>query len=369
MPDPHAPSGAVAPVRRVVAVVVSWRQVDQLAACLGALEAQRHPELEVVVVDNASGDGSLDLLRAATSQPRRHPVTVVANTVNRGFAGGVHDGLAVAGPADAVWLVNVDAIPADDHLSRLVAVLEREPTCGAVQGRLVRTFVGPDGAQVLDSTGIEATRARLFRDRDEGRPVDGTTREPGEVFGVTGACALFRTAALDHVRWRDGTVLTEDLFAYFEDVDLAWRLQRFGWSCRHEPAAVAHHERGGAGPRRSAFVEELNAANRLLVVAAHDGWRSIGASLPLVVVTTVLKLAELALTVPSAWPRASRRTVRGWRAARARRVELEARAPVPAEVVIARWFGPFRFGPWVTTWWRRIRGRAPGVAGGGRAAR
>lgn len=374
-PDPSAgPSGApigpVPPIRRVVAVVVSWRQAHQLGACLAALDAQRDVELDVVVVDNASGDGSLELLTAAEAAPRVHPLTVVANATNRGFAGGVHDGLAAAPrPADAVWLVNVDCVPAPDHLARLVAVLEATPRCGAVQGRLERTVRAPDGGAVLDSTGVVATRARLFRDRDEGRPAAEVARPAAEVFGVTGACALLRSAALDDVRWSDGTVLTEDLFAYFDDVDLAWRLQRFGWSCRHEPAALAVHERGGAGPRRSAFVEELNAANRLLMLATHETWRTLRPGAPALVVTTALKSAELVVTVPRAWWPAVRRLRHGWSAARARAAELEARARVPADEVVARWFEPFPWRRWVATWWRRVRGRAPVVAGGGRRPR
>jgi hypothetical protein len=83
-------------------------------------------------------------------------------------------------------------------------------------------------------------------------------------------------------------------------------------------------------------------------------------------VTTGLKLAELALTVPRAAVPTLRRLRAGWRPARARRVELEARARVPAAEVRERFFEPFAWRPWVTTWWRRIRGRAPGVASGGR---
>lgn len=366
MPD-RPPPVTVRPVRRVAAVVVSWRQADQLGACLAALEQQRDVDLDVVVVDNASDDGSVELLRATAAEERRHTLTVVANRTNRGFAGGVNDGLAaLTRPADAVWLVNVDCLPAPDHLARLVAVLDADPGCAAVQGRLVRSVPASDGSAVLDSTGVVATRARLFRDRDEGRPAAAVDRAAGEVFGVTGACALVRREALDDVRWRDGQVLTEALFAYFDDVDLAWRLQRLGWRCRYEPGADATHERGGAGPRRSPVVEELNAANRLLVVSSHDTWRTLGGSLPLVLATTLLKLGELLLTVPGAWRPALRRLRRGWAGARARGRELDARARVPADAVVDRWFEPFVWGPWVATWWRRIRGRAPGVAGGGR---
>lgn len=378
MPEVGRPPVPVRRIARVVAVVVSWRQVDQLESCLAALDAQDDVALDVVVVDNDSGDGSTELLQTAASAARRHPLTVVGNSTNRGFAGGVHDGLAAAPrPADAVWLVNVDCVPDRDHVARLVAVLDADPRCASVQGRLERSVPADDGGAIVDSTGVVATRARLFRDRDEGRRADDVDRPAGEVFGVTGACALLRTAALEDAAWAGegagagegawtGRVLTEDLFAYFDDVDLAWRLQRLGWRSRYEPAATATHERGGAGPRRSAFVEELNAANRLLVVGTHDTSRTIGRSWPVVAATSTLKLGELLLTVPSAWLPALRRVRRGWGAARARHRELEARARVPAATVVERWFEPFAWGPWVATWWRRVRGRAPGVAGGGR---
>lgn len=369
MPErPRADGDPVDPATwRVLAILVSWRQVDQLAPCLDALEAQDHPHLQVVVVDNDSGDGSVELARAWAAGHRRHPVDVIANDTNRGFTGGVHDGLA-AGDADAydaVWLCNVDAVPRRDHLSRLVAALAADPGRAAVQGRLLRTHRGHDGEVVVDSTGIEATSARLFRDRDEGRPATQVQRAPGEVFGVTGACALLRREALADVAWDGagpwtGRVLTEELFAYFDDVDLAWRLRRMGWRAWHVPDAVAWHERGGAGPRRSPLVEELNAANRLLVLRTCDD----RASRPrlLVTLTTVLKAADLLVSHPRALLAAARRTRAGWGAAGRRREELQRRARIDAGTVVANWFVAFDFGPWVAAWWRRVRGRAPGVA-------
>ena len=348
---------------KVTAIVVCWNAAPQLRPCLAALDAQDHDDLEILVVDNASTDGSATILADALTRARRHPLRVRFNDTNRGFSGAVNDGLAVS-DADAVLLANVDVEPAPDMCSRLVAALREDPRTGSVQPRLLRTVPGPDGGQVLDTTGHVATRARLFRNRGEGEPDVG--RYPrGEVFGVSGALALHRRAMLDDIAWRrsDGTLehLTEDLFAYFDDVELDWRARLRGWHAVYEPAAVGHHERGGAGPRRTARVEALNFTNRLLVVATCDHLPSLLRASPLVVATSLLKAAELALTVPRALPEALRR-LGGLRGAHRRRRQLLARATVPPERVVGDWFGVFDAGAWVRTWWRRIRGRAPGVA-------
>lgn len=348
---------------RVTAIVVSWNAADQLPACLDALDAQEHEDLEVLVVDNASTDRSAAVLREQLARPRRHPLHVRFNTVNRGFAGAVNDGLATTS-ADAVLVANVDVVAAPDLCSRLVAVLRDDEAVGSVQPRLLRPVPDRDGRTVLDTTGHVATRARLFRNRGEGEPDQG--RYPrGEVFGVSGALALHRRAMLDDVAWRDpaGRLehLTEDLFAFFDDVELDWRARLRGWRAVYEPEALAHHERGGAGPRRTARVEALNFTNRLLVVATCDDRAALLRASPLVLLTTLLKAGELAVTVPAALPEAVRRLA-GLPAARRRRRQLLARALVPPREVVERWFVAFDGLGWVATWWRRVTGRAPGVA-------
>jgi GT2 family glycosyltransferase len=354
---------------RVTAVVVSWNAAGQLRACLDALDAQDHPDLEVLVVDNASADGTAEVLTTALESPRRHPLRVRWNTTNRGFAGAVNDALTET-DADAVLVANVDVVAAPDLVRRLVAVLEDDPGCGSVQPRLERMATDERGRTVLDTTGHLATRARLFRNRGEGEVAAGRHGRRGEVFGVSGALALHRRAMLDDVAWRraDGgrEWLTEDLFAYFDDVELDWRARLLGWRAVYEPAAVGAHERGGAGPRRTATVEALNFANRLLVVATCDDRRALLRAAPLVTVTTLLKLVELTVTTPRALLPALRRLggPGGLPAARARRGQLLARARVSPAEVVARWFEPFDARRWVATWWRRVRGRAPGVGPG-----
>jgi GT2 family glycosyltransferase len=351
---------------RVAAVIVSWNSGTDLPACLLALDAQDHDDLEVVVVDNASRDpDTLDVLAAIERAEPRHPVRVVRNRSNRGFSGGVNDALAgLTDEVTAVLLVNPDVVVAPDLVRRCVAALSVAEDLGSVQPTLHRPLVDAAGEPVIDTTGHELTSARLVRNRDEGR-AHRHGASGGEVFGASGACVLHRRAMLDDVAWRrtDGglEVLTEDLVAYFDDVELDWRARCLGWRAVHEPSALGVHERGGAGARRTPTVEALNWSNRLLVLATCDrpGWRD----LPLIVVTTGLKTLELALTTPRALPPAIAR-LRLLPRARRRRAQLLARARVSPEAVAWRWVVPFDWGAWVTTWWRRVRGRPPGEAVG-----
>jgi len=349
---------------RVAAIVVSWNSADHLPALLASLEGQVHPDLEVVVVDNASADGSVAAVRQAQASAVRHPVRLLPSATNRGFCGGVNDALAALEPeVTAVLLVNPDVVLAPDLVGVCLDRLVTDPRCGSVQPKLVRAVPGPDGRPVLDTTGHVLTTARLYRNRGEGEP-DLAAYPAGEVFGASGACVLHRRAMLEDVQWRDGQVLTEDLVAYFDDIELDWRARRRGWTAWYEPAATATHERGGAGPRRTPRVEALNLANRLLVLATCDAprWREW----PAIVVTTALKSAELVVTVPSAVP-GGLRQLGGLPAAWARRRELDARATVTARAVATAYARPFRWGAWIRTWWRRIRGRSPGVAPRGRS--
>ncbi len=350
----------------VVAVVVAWNAEEHLPACLASLDRQDHDDLRVIVVDNASTDRTPTLLLQASMEARRSRLEVRTNATNRGFSGGVNDGLAGLSPTvEAVLLVNPDVVLAPDLVSRCLTALRADARRGSVQPRVRRLVPGPGDVEVLDSTGHLFTNARLFGNRGEGEADVGQYGRAEEVFGASGALVLHRRAMLDDVAWRrpDGTAepLTEDLFAYFDDVELDWRARLHGWTAWYEPEAVGWHERGGAGPRRTAKVEALNLSNRLLVVATCDDVGSLVRAAPLVVTTSLLKLVELLVTVPSAAPEAFGR-MRLLPEALRRRRQLGARARIDRREIVARHVQPFAWRPWVRTWWRRIRGRAPGVA-------
>ena len=341
----------------VTAVVVNWNGAEHLEACLQALAAQDHAAFDVLVVDNASTDESRAVLEPweGRTDPR---VRVLWNRTNRGFAGAVNDALGVITDADAVLVCNPDSIPRPAYVATAVAALAADDRRGAVQGKLLRTERSPTGQPVIDTTGHVAFTTRLFRNRGEGEVDRGQWDQPGEVFGVSGALALYRRTMLEDVAIDvDGRreVFDEDLFAFWEDVDLDWRAAMRGWVCWYEPAAVAEHERGGAGPRRTARVEQLNWQNRLLVLAKNDTGAAILRALPGLLVTTVLKTGELLLTVPTAFV-AALRDLGLVRVMVRKRPAVHGRATVPSSEVVDRWFQPFDYAGWVGTWWRRVRG-------------
>jgi GT2 family glycosyltransferase len=331
---------------KTLACVVSWNSASQLAQALQSLHAQRDADLDVVVVDNASADASRDV--AARFPDAR----LVANPTNRGYAGAANQAVALARDtgAEALLLCNPDIRLADDYISRAVAVLGADPRRAAVQGRLWRL---PEAdPPIIDTTGHLAFATRLFRNRGEGTADVGQHDTPDEIFGVSGAVALYRLGALDDVAC-DEEVFDEDLFAFWEDVDLDWRLQLRGWQAWFAPDARGWHERGGAGPRRSPFVEELKFANRFLVFAKNDHLPALARAFPGVALTSALKAGELAVTVPSAFLRSFPRA-RLLPRMLAKRRRIQTGAVVDPAAVIARWFGPFDYSTWVRTWWRRV---------------
>lgn len=336
---------------RVSACVINWNGGRALGGALDSLVGQTHADLAVTVIDNASRDGSAALAR-------EREVRLVGNLTNRGYAGAANQAveLATRDGADVLLVCNPDVRLEPDYLTSALAALDDAPRRAGVQGKLLRFSPGTapgSGPAIIDTTGHRAFVTRLFRNRGEGLRDDGSFDTPGAVFGVSGAVAVYRLAALHDVACA-GEVFDEELFAFWEDVDLDWRFALRGWHAWYAPDAVGWHERGGAGPRRSPTVERLNFVNRFRVIAKNDDPAALLRAAPGFAVTTALKAGELAVTVPSAFLRALP-DLAALPGVRARRRLVQSRATVDPAAVVARWFEPFDYAAWMRTWWRRVR--------------
>ena len=238
---------------RAAIVIPNWNGSRWLTGCLDAVAAQtRRPE-EVIVVDDASGDDSVDVAA-------RHPLAprVLALPTNGGFGRAVNEGIRAAS-ADAVALVNVDVVLAEDWLQRTVAALEDDPRAAAVATKMVAMF---DPA-VLDDTGDFLRRDGAAEQRGRFRRDQGLWDEPEEVWGACAGAALFRRDAVLGIGGFE-----ERFVMYLEDTDLALRLRLAGWRCRYEPVIARHHGASAEG-ERSRTVMGWVARNTLLMVAKY----------------------------------------------------------------------------------------------------
>ena len=227
------------PPPALAVVVVSFNSRETLGACLDSLARHANVPLEIVVVDNASGDGSADAARERTAPPR-----VIENPENVGFARACNQGTA-ATTAPFVLFLNPDAEIAAGAVEALVAALQSAPDVGVV-GPLTRE---PDGTVQVSTgpdltLGAERRQRRLVRGvrgREARAVAEATSRHAREhePDWVSGACLLARREALEAVGGFD-----EGFFLYEEDADLCRRVRSEGWRVRFTPAATVRHQRG-----------------------------------------------------------------------------------------------------------------------------
>lgn len=237
----------------VRAVVVTWNGAHLLPDCLDSLAAQSvRRSMEVVVVDNASTDGTAALLA------ERYPdVRVVSAPANLGFAGGAELGMRDA--TGHVALLNNDATFAPDAVEQLLTAFA-EPRVGAATAKILLAGTTPT---LVNSTGNVLTRQGSGTDRDWQVPLGDESRDP-DVFGFCGGAALLRREMLDDVGGFDPT-----LFLYYEDTDLSWRMRAAGWTVRYVPGAVAEHRHAASSGVDSPVFRYYNTRNSLLVLARH----------------------------------------------------------------------------------------------------
>ncbi len=313
----------------VAVVIVAWNLAAFLPGCLKSLLRLRRPPAEIVVADNGSTDGTADLVR--TEFPG---VVLVACGANLGFCKANNIGTART-RSPCVLVLNPDTRLSSDYLEELLPAFD-DPTVGMVAGKLLRF----DG-RTLDSAGQMLGRSRQPKDRGYGQRDRGQFDRDEEVFGVCGAAALYRRAMLESIADEGGRYFDETFFAFYEDLDLAWRARRRGWGAVYRHRAAGQHARGGSagGPLRGrhflAFLGRDNVIrfhivkNRYLTILRNDRPRDYVRNLPFIVARDFATAVLLLLSSPGVLARLWRE--RGiFREALAKRRLDRARDSTPA---------------------------------------
>ena len=248
-------------------LITTYNSARFLERCLESVRAQTHHPVELIIVDNASTDGTPDILAKYQSQAR-----IIYNKMNIGFAAAQN---AAARLATGEWLLslNPDVVLHPNFLAEAAAAAEGNPNVGAVCGKLLRWNPGAPSefTKTIDSTGIHFLRNLRHLDRGAEDLDQGQFEIPEFVFGATGAAALYRNKMVQDIAI-EGEFFDEQFFAYREDADLAWRAQLLGWQCLYTPRAVAWHVRCVTPERREELPLVINwhsIKNRFLMRAKN----------------------------------------------------------------------------------------------------
>ncbi|HWC81269.1 MAG TPA: glycosyltransferase family 2 protein [Pseudonocardiaceae bacterium] len=253
---------------RSTVIVVTWRGRAHLDRCLDALAKQDRPH-QTVVVDNASADGTAELLAARTET-----LDVLRLSRNRGYAGGLAAAVPQVRTPFVAWC-NDDAAPAPDWLARLEDAMDADSAIAAAGSVLT----GEDGE--ISSAGVRLTV--------DGHGADLLTTG-GTAFGFCGGAALLRTSAL-----RQTGGVPAGFFCYYEDTDTAWRLRLAGFRVIGVPEARAVHVQGASSRPGSFRFHRWNERNRLLMLLrCAPRWVALRALLTFAALTAMLPVRRLA---------------------------------------------------------------------------
>ena len=247
---------------RVSVIVLNWNGAPHLAACLDSVQRLTYPERELMVVDNASTDGSAALIPPEFVR--------IDNPVNLGYAGGNNVGIRRATGA-YVLLVNNDTVLDPGLIEPLVAAAEADPAVAAVNPKIVYF----DRPEVINAAGLVIHADGSSGSRGMGEPDGPRYAARAEVFGAHGACVLYRRAALDRVGLFD-----EEFFAYNEEFDLAWRLRLAGFRALYVPEARVRHREAASLKRTPDRILHLLERNRVWCVAKNMSARQFVRHLP-----------------------------------------------------------------------------------------
>jgi len=238
-------------VQTVAAIVASYNTRDFTRVALLSLKKSEYPLSQIIVVDNASVDGSVEMVAQEFPEVR-----LIKNQTNVGFARACNQGIALCTTETYIWLVNSDAEVHPQTLTTLVAYLDHHKRVGM----LGPVLYYPDGS--LQSSGgffpsffnvfryllpIASLFPQAFRKRlrDMALYPQVIPEEGFVVDYATGAACVLRKNALEDVG-----VLAEEYFMYFEETDLAWRMHQKQWEVRIIPTPPVVHVYGGSYKRK-----------------------------------------------------------------------------------------------------------------------
>lgn len=253
---------------KVAIVILNWNGIDYLRKFLPYVLTSVWPNLEIVVGDNASTDGSVAFVKGAFPD-----ITVIQNADNYGFTGGYNRVLEQV-DADYYILLNSDVEVSPGWIAPVIELMESDPLIAAAAPK-IKAYLQKDhfehaGAAggFIDAFGYPFCRGRMFYEIEEDK---GQYNESGEIFWASGAALFIKKKC-----WDEAGGFDDRFFAHMEEIDLCWRLKNMGYKIMYCAQSEVFHVGGGTLNTENPFKTYLNFRNNLLLLKKNlPYWRSV----------------------------------------------------------------------------------------------
>ncbi len=253
---------------KVAIVILNWNGLKYLREFLPSVMASTWPNLDIIVGDNGSTDGSVDFLNESFPG-----VKIIQNDKNYGFTGGYNRVLEKV-EADYFILLNSDVEVPAGWIEPVIELMESDPLIAAAAPK-IRAFAQKDhfehaGAAggFIDKYGYPFCRGRMFYEIEEDK---GQYQQSGEVFWATGAAMFVKKQY-----WVAAKGFDDRFFAHMEEIDLCWRLKNMGYKVMYCAQSEVYHVGGGTLNTENPFKTFLNFRNNLLLLRNNlSFWRGL----------------------------------------------------------------------------------------------
>ena len=248
-------------------IIPHWNNVDILSDCLESISSTTLSNFEIIVVDNASTDHSVEWVKS--NYPRAN---LIENDKNYGYAGGCNIGAKHANGQNLVFLNN-DTVQESDCLPLMLETLITNPDIGAVQPKVLNYFertlfdyAGGAGGH-MDIYCFPLARGRLFAEQENDH---GQYDNKEKCFWASGTCFMIRKNLFHKAGGFDDV-----FFAHMEEIDLCWKIQSMGYEVWADPEAIIYHKNGLTLPMYSHKKYYLNHRNSLLMLFGNYSFKNV----------------------------------------------------------------------------------------------
>lgn len=249
--------------KSVAIVIVNWNGADMLQGCLDSIKQQNYSDIRVIIVDNGSTDESVELLQMY--YPEYELVLLPKNT---GFATGSNVGIrkALEYPDTAyIFTLNNDTELYENAVREAILLGEQKKAEGEQLGAIATKMIYMDNEGLIDSVGILTHPDGGGLSRGNREPDTGQFDESEAVFGACGGAAFYTREMVEDILEND-SFFDDQFFAYYEDLDIAWRAQLRGWKTYSAPKSIVKHIHSATAKSYSPFKAYHVNRNRFYVI-------------------------------------------------------------------------------------------------------